>query len=77
MPTATASKKLYKVILYEYIFKKGTERKRTRVSTDGHSKNGIDYILTNDNNVITDVDTVNCIYTGGYRLFRAQICIKW
>lgn len=58
-------------------FEKPKQRKWTWISPDEKTKNEIDYILSNKNNICTDVTVLNKFYTGSdHRLVRAKIKIN-
>lgn len=59
------------------LFKKPIQRKWTWKSPDGHTKNEIDYILSNNKNICTDVSVLNRFDTNSdHRLVRACLCFN-
>ena len=58
------------------LFKKPKQRKWTWISPDKTTKNEIDYVLSNKNNICCDVSVLNKFYTGSdHRLVRAKFQI--
>jgi len=58
-------------------FKKSPQRKWTWASPDGVTRNEIDFIITNNRNMVYDVSVLhNCSIGSHHRLVRAKITIN-
>ena len=59
------------------MFKKSPNRRWTWISPNGHTKNEIDFILTNRPHTFTDVSVINSLNTGSdHRMVRGSLTIN-
>ena len=59
------------------MFKKSPNRRSTWISPNGHTKNEIDFILTNRPHTFTDVSVINSLNTGSdHRMVRGSLTIN-
>ena len=59
------------------VFKKSANRRWTWISPNGHTKNEIDFILTNRPHTFTDVSVINSLNTGSdHRMVRGSLTIN-
>lgn len=64
-------------VLVNFLNNKNQLKKWTRQSPDVQTKNEIDFILVNKNNICKDVTMLNKFHTGNdHRLVRAKIKIN-
>ena len=59
------------------MFKKSPNRRWTLISPNGHTKNEIDFILTNRPHTFTDISVINSLNTGSdHRMVRGSLTIN-